>query len=755
MASKTTLVPWYPIVPQLILDPLFHSDSKFVGDKFRTSDGARYNFFTAELETGVFRLDPDHPLHRILLRPPPDEQLEMGVEWLRGNKYFHYADGDCRERWLRIRAVMREVDAVVDFAKIFRAISHHCIEDPVRRFEWQALPVTKLKVTQCGGPDCHDLLPPIAAMLPPDSEFAAPTGSLDEIWSRVHIPVAIGFEESRVFIKLFKFMRMTLRKQPNRRFLYGLAVNLESIIYCRVDRSSILTGDPVFYRSTPGGLITLINNLHKLSDLEHGWDPTLERSSLPSLFPSVPIWEASLQTKRAAEPEKFVLYSQVAVSSAKIAAMSTVRIWKAWRKSDLVKPIHERQVYVVKDCWQDDRFHPEGVIWRAIGHGDGLARFCSGRLIEINATSDITFDPSSLIGATVLPADQLWHAFLPTYTDGQALTSDLAAQIRRRRHYRMLMKSYGYSLDSFGSLTELVGALHDVVSSLSNLHNQNYLHGDISDGNVLVTGRPRPNRGILIDMELAFDLGQEQDPDNDNLHLRGTDAFLSCEVLAEHRRFVFSKRARSPGNSGRESIHELESIFWVLCYLCIIRVAPGACPDLSMDTPTGRLFKELFNGERAEMAIVRRGIIEHECDLWNNVLEYVSEYTAPLKPLIMDLHAILRLGYMERELARERKKKKHTETETETAVSEFKLNLHEKFLAALDEAENRLEANPPEDSARVRKQAANLRKMKEYDASFDPIDYTQLELSDSGEWEIKKITAMSRGQPKRKRARRA
>ena len=36
-----------------------------------------------------------------------------------------------------------------------------------------------------------------------------------------------------------------------------------------------------------------------------------------------------------------------------------------------------------------------------------------------------------------------------------------------------------------------------------------YLHRDVSSGNILITDKPSPNRGILIDQELAIPAGPE------------------------------------------------------------------------------------------------------------------------------------------------------------------------------------------------------------------------------------------------------
>jgi serine/threonine protein kinase len=47
--------------------------------------------------------------------------------------------------------------------------------------------------------------------------------------------------------------------------------------------------------------------------------------------------------------------------------------------------------------------------------------------------------------------------------------------------------------------------LSDAISGLYEMSKKGVVHRDISHGNILCTGMPAPNRGVLIDFELAVE----------------------------------------------------------------------------------------------------------------------------------------------------------------------------------------------------------------------------------------------------------
>ncbi|TFK49031.1 hypothetical protein OE88DRAFT_1809909 [Heliocybe sulcata] len=250
------------------------------------------------------------------------------------------------------------------------------------------------------------------------------------------------------------------------------------------------------------------------------------------------------------------------------------------------------------------------------------------------------------------------------------------------------------------------------------------MHGDISESNILLTGGQRPDRGLLIDLEMAFEYGKAEP----TLDLpRGHRAFMGKEVLTSIPVFDPLLVQRDSGNAGperghygfsdddleqensqvyrevedmslrRQPIHELEGFFWVLCWICLTREAPGIYRQSSQKVAL------IFDSNLDTMGNIKGRIMIDASTMEEYVLSNLAPYFFPLKATLEDLRRILCQGYWNRAILG---------YEHPLAVE----GLKEKFLAVLEAREasvDRLQS--PGDNREIQRRT--------YDRWYDPIDY--------------------------------
>ncbi|KZT25676.1 hypothetical protein NEOLEDRAFT_1178145 [Neolentinus lepideus HHB14362 ss-1] len=573
-------------------------------------------------------------------------------------------------------------------------------------------------------------------------------------WHNVVVPVEV-VEQHRVERAVINFVRRTaqiFRGQPNRRFLYGLVLAGQFMQVWMVDRSGSMMSEYINIHESPKDVIRVISGFCLKCDHELGWDLTLRHSTLRPLNPSRPLWECSMFTNDGQE-EVFVLYHEIYLCHDEVLHGRATRVWKAWKKIDIRKPIQERKIYVIKDAWVREDIRLEGDTFNLVGPSDGLARLVSYRVIQQVPGQDDETDQMSqglkLEGVKIdmqqifQQAESASDGSFPMGTDplgdtGWLLDIDkyYVDHGRKRplnfRHTRALLADFGWSLRRFTSLKELLGGLHDAIRGHIHITDHGIMHGDISESNILLTGGPKPNRGLLIDLEMAF----EYDKAEPSLDLpRGHRAFMGKEVLTSIPVFdplLVQRKSRndhevvpaepSSGNYNylddeelddessdnfyrevedmslrRHPFHEIEGFFWVLCWISLTREAPGVY------RPPREPVDLIFHSDLDTMGKIKGHIINDASSMEEYVLGNLAPYFSPLKSTLEDLRRILCEGYWNRA---------NLGYEHPSAVQ----GLTERFLDILEASEASVDLlQPPGDNREVQRRI--------YDRWYDPIDY--------------------------------
>ena len=125
-----------------------------------------------------------------------------------------------------------------------------------------------------------------------------------------------------------------------------------------------------------------------------------------------------------------------------------------------------------------------------------------------------------------------------------------------RVHRRVILSDWGIPIYKAGSREALLAALADCIEGHESLRQKaGLLHRDISIGNLMIS---KDNGGFLIDLDLS--IKEQRISVSGAKGKTGTRAFMAIgALLGEQHSFM----------------HDLESFFWVLFWICIHCGGPG------------------------------------------------------------------------------------------------------------------------------------------------------------------------------------
>lgn len=169
----------------------------------------------------------------------------------------------------------------------------------------------------------------------------------------------------------------------------------------------------------------------------------------------------------------------------------------------------------------------------------------------------------------------------------------------------------------------------------------------------------------LLDLDKVNDEGKEEgdvDDDSDD----GDDDEEQDDFIADPD-YVDPGAAKRPPVPDEDSdkttgppsseIHDLESIFWVLVWLCLHRSAPGTRRKaLDIELPDGErtdlqmAVEDLFEGSLSTTANHKKLILTDDSDYASDVVAHITPFCQPLKPLLDLYRNLLLKEYKTREL---------------------------------------------------------------------------------------------------------
>ncbi|KAJ6481743.1 hypothetical protein C8R45DRAFT_831406 [Mycena sanguinolenta] len=399
--------------------------------------------------------------------------------------------------------------------------------------------------------------------------------------------------------------------QDNRRFVVSIAFMAENIRVFIFDRAGLVTTAPFHLHKDPEAFIRVMTALMFTTDLALlGYDTSICETDDGRRH----IMVAGV---------KYDIEGKALFISDVIRGRGTV----CWRVR------HEGKYFVIKDTWADDsRQYTEADILRKAASVDGVPKVVADLIVKVNGAEGRT--------------DSL-RSHLPP--DGKF--DKIYSQIEKRVHHRVVLTPFGHTLPNFASRKELISIFMDAVKAHQDLYeNASILHRDISVNNILLVPSDDPptspsratlagptidksvhlavvtsglRRGLLIDMDYALVL-EDASASGHRLaaagHRTGTLPFMSTEVLIKGEQL-----------SQHEPRHDLESLLYVLIWVCLHYAGPGNVERHNFDINYSNLRSWVHGETFMSIGVFKRGIMLDD-ELWESlVLDSFAPYFEPLK----------------------------------------------------------------------------------------------------------------------------
>ncbi|KAL2259661.1 hypothetical protein VTK26DRAFT_6555 [Humicola hyalothermophila] len=367
-----------------------------------------------------------------------------------------------------------------------------------------------------------------------------------------------------------------------------------------------------------------------MNEEQLGFDPTIITANS----------QRFIEIQRDGRTERLIL--DELMKPARCIAGRATTCWKAHREEDPYSPL------VIKDSWQYPERDEEGeLLLEATDKGVvHVARYYHYETVRVqNIEDDIRNNVRKgldVTRATNYRQDRSRHspsistagyagrssssmkrssdqtgAPLPPSKRPCSISSIKAGSdaLPNRVHRRVILSDWGIPIYKAGSQEALLVALADCIKGHESLRQKaGLLHRDISIGNLMIS---KDNRGFLIDLDLAI---KEQRIRVSGAKAKtGTRAFMAIgALLGEQHSFM----------------HDLESFFWVLFWICIHCDGPGEGKVVAQ-------FDKWNYADTEELAKLKLGTVSDEGIFRKTTEDFFTNYYRPLVPWVNELRKVV------------------------------------------------------------------------------------------------------------------
>lgn len=453
-------------------------------------------------------------------------------------------------------------------------------------------------------------------------------------WSQILVPGELksnpsADKRSEAWRDLGRYAREVFAAQDTRRFVLGFTICGSLMRIWDFDRLGGIASDQFDINKDGLRFITTILGFLSMSDEQLGFDPTVIESDDKRYIDI----EVDGLSKR--------LIIDECMNRARCIAGRATTCWKAHFEGEPEMPL------VIKDSWQFTERDEEGVFLRKATKAGviNVARYYHHETVQVggidddiqsnvrrgldittaenyrakrmampeitgvakkhrNSRSTTGLKRSSSQAGASLPPSKRSCSVSPTKAPRSAEPN--------RVHRRVVLYDFGESIYKSSSRSALLLALADCIEGHESLHNAGCLHRDISINNLMINEDPRNPSwpAFLIDLDLAVE--KQRGGVSGAKGKTGTKAFMAIgALLGEQHSFM----------------HDLESFFWVLFWICVHYVGPGQ----------GRVvdrFDKWNMKDTEDLASSKKGTISDEEDFLRIAKENFTEWYQPLIPWV-------------------------------------------------------------------------------------------------------------------------
>ncbi|KUI65186.1 hypothetical protein VM1G_00003 [Cytospora mali] len=458
-------------------------------------------------------------------------------------------------------------------------------------------------------------------------------------WSQIRIPGELksnpdADKPSQARLDLGRYVREVMSAQPTRRFVLSFTLCGSVMRVWQFDRVGAIASKPFDINQDGKQFILTILGFLYMNKEQLGFDPTFQKEGD----------EHFINIQRDGFTEKLILGKLIMHQYCIVGRATTC--WKACIKDSDI-PL------VIKDSWQYLERDEEGELLREATEKKvtNVARYYHHEIVHIGGEIDdvqekirhgldithanliqlgtpdpspSTSTPGSTTGSTKGTSEQQQSiASGSKRTSSQANTTLPASKRAKltnqpplnRVHRRLIIRDYGKPIYYASSPSALLNALEGCIAGHESLYKANLLHRDISINNLMINeDDDNPSwPSFLIDLDLAVERSRSEA--SGARGRTGTRAFMAIGVLrGEQHSFM----------------HDLESFFWVLFWICIHYEGPGK----------GRIvddFDEWNYMKMEKLAWEKAGTVSERESITERMTGNFTSYFQPLIPWVTKL----------------------------------------------------------------------------------------------------------------------
>ncbi|KAI1839917.1 hypothetical protein JX266_013876 [Neoarthrinium moseri] len=450
-------------------------------------------------------------------------------------------------------------------------------------------------------------------------------------WSDVLVPGELknnpaADKASEAWLDLGRYAREVLRADDTRRYVLGFTLCGSRMRLWEFDRLGGIASDQFDIHRDGRRFVSAVIGYLWMSREELGFDPTIKEAD----------GRRYIEINKDGVTERLVL-DELLERTPCVAGRATT-CWRAHLEGKPDEPL------VVKDSWQYPEREEEGDLLREVtakGVANVARYYYHGTVRIAGMDDDVRNNVRRGIDITKAQNSRsVRHAGIPSETTPSIIRSSekgvkrsssqtgapmppgkrrsgspnkadsntLLNRIRRR----LVMLDYGRPIFTLGSRVALLGALQGGITGHEALYEAGILHRDISVNNIMSS-----ERAFLIDLDLAIRI--PRDGVTGARGKTGTLAFMAIgALLGEQHSFM----------------HDLESFFWVLFWICIHYEKPN------QGRVVARFDKWNFSDTK-ELAGMKLGVVADGDIFRQTIEEHFTQYHQPMIPWVEELRKVV------------------------------------------------------------------------------------------------------------------
>ncbi|KAH7011997.1 hypothetical protein B0J12DRAFT_778670, partial [Macrophomina phaseolina] len=455
-------------------------------------------------------------------------------------------------------------------------------------------------------------------------------------WSQILVPGELknnpGLDTVlKTWLHLGTYAREVLAAQDTRRFVLGFTLCGSIMRLWEFDRVGCIASPPFDINKDGLRFVSVVLGYLRMDEEQLGFDPTILKSDS----------NRYIEIVRNGQTERLIIDKLIKRTPC-VAGRATT-CWKAHRDGD-----ESRRPLVIKDSWQYPEREEEGKLLREATKKEvvNVARYYHHETVRVRGEEDDVCDRIRN-GLDIIKAKNFQRqrsmiltsrsqvqngasqssstsrkrssshtdASLPPSkrTRSSSPTIAVTKPLENRVHRRVIVQDYGKPIYKASSRAALCAAMEGCIEGYESLHGQaSMLQRDVSKNNLMINeDDDNPSwTSFLIDLDLAVD--KEREGVSGARGMTGTRAFMAIGVLLEET---------------HSFMHDLESFFWVLFWICIHYNGPN-------EERVVPRFEKWNYVDTEELAGMKLGIVADEGIFHKTIKEHFTEYYQPLIPWV-------------------------------------------------------------------------------------------------------------------------